>query len=172
MIALERRHVHSRPIPNAHEQGQRTVAITLTTFATKCDFNMLNSKTDVITKWMNFVCGRQHCHATLFTFCLLLTNTFCLFRWIEPFLFCAISESGFDFHLGLIFVICRFCLVVLRVLWRPRSRRGSCQVGYIVPTSWQLPIWSIRTAVTIICKVGLWKATLSDNLIHVFYPSE
>ena len=54
------------------------------------------------------------------------------------------------------------------VLWRPRFRRGSCQGGYIVPTSWEHPIWNIRTAASIIYKLCLWKATLSDNLIHVF----
>ena len=30
----------------------------------------------------------------LFTFCLLLISMFCLFRYIGPFLFCAISKSG------------------------------------------------------------------------------
>ena len=58
------------------------------------------------------------------------------------------------------------------VLWRPRSRHGSCQVGYIVPASWEPPISNIRSAVSIICKLCLWRATLSDNLIWVFliYP--
>ena len=63
------------------------------------------------------------------------TNTFCLFRCIGPFLPCAISESGFEFHLGVFFVIRRFCLVVLgssrahvlvvdpvnRATWLPRA---------------------------------------------------
>ena len=55
------------------------------------------------------------------------------------------------------------------VLRRPRSRRGSCQMGYIVPVSWEPPIWNIRTAVSIFCQLCLWKATLSDNLIYVFF---
>ena len=52
------------------------------------------------------------------------------------------------------------------VLWRPRSCYGSCQVGYIMPVSWEPPIWNIRTLVSIIYKLFLWKATLSDKLIY------
>ena len=55
------------------------------------------------------------------------------------------------------------------VLWRSRSRRRYRQLGYIVPASWELPIWIMRTAVSIICKLCLWKATLSDKLTNVFY---
>ena len=33
------------------------------------------------------------------------------------------------------------------VLWRPRFRRGSCQVGCIVPASWEFAVGNIRTAV-------------------------
>ena len=54
------------------------------------------------------------------------------------------------------------------VLLRPRSRRGSCQVCYIVPASSEPPIWNIRTAVSIICKFCLWNATLSDNVFLLF----
>ena len=53
------------------------------------------------------------------------------------------------------------------VLWS--SRRGCCHVEYILPANWELSIWNIRTAVSIICKLCLWKATLSDNLIYVFF---
>ena len=56
------------------------------------------------------------------------------------------------------------------VLWRPRSHRGSSQVGYIVPASWEIPIWNVRTPVCIICILCLKKATLSGNWIYVFNP--
>ena len=42
----------------------------------------------------NVVSGKEHCPTTLFTSFVLSTETFCLFRFIGSFLFCAISESG------------------------------------------------------------------------------
>ena len=111
-------------------------------------------------------------------FFLLLTHTFCRFRCIEPFPYCSISESDclifhigiwlFDFSFVVIFVLSRFCLSVNGVLWKPCSHRGSCQVGWIVPASLELPIWSIKTVVPIICNLSLCKATLSDNLVYSF----
>ena len=43
-------------------------------------------------KSANIVFGRETCPKPLFTFFLLLTNTFCLFKCIEPFPYCSISE--------------------------------------------------------------------------------
>ena len=40
------------------------------------------------------------------------------------------------------------------VVWRPHFCPGSCQLGYSVPVSWQLPIWRIGTAVSIDSKLG------------------
>ena len=39
-------------------------------------------------------CGRENCSISIFNFCLLLISTFCLFRYIGPFLFCATSATG------------------------------------------------------------------------------
>ena len=58
------------------------------------------------------------------------TGTFCLFRGFESF--SVLSHIGiwlFDISLVVIFVISRFSLSVIGVLWRPRSRRSSGQVG-------------------------------------------
>ena len=78
---------------------------------------------------------RQHIY-----FFVLLTKMFCLFRFIGSFLFCAISESAVRPSMGCHFLDISILLNNFGVLWRPRSHRGSCQVGYIVPTSWELPI--------------------------------
>ena len=101
--------------------------------------------------------------------CIPLINMFGLFRCIGLFLFCAISESGCLTSNMVSFFDISILLSSFGVRWRPRSYRGSCQVGYIVAASWEPPIWSIRTAVSIICELCLWKTTLSDNLIYVFY---
>ena len=83
--------------------------------------------------YVNVVSGREHCSTSLFTSFVILTETFCLFRFIGSFLFCAISESG---CLTFFFLI-SFLLSSFGVLWRPRFRRESCQVGYIAPAIWE-----------------------------------
>ena len=83
--------------------------------------------------YVNVVSGRVHCATTLFTSLVILTEMFCLFRFIGSFLFCAVSESG---CLTFIFLI-SLLLGSFGVPWRPRSRRGSCQVGYIAPAIWE-----------------------------------
>ena len=88
--------------------------------------------------------------------------------WVFSIL-CDIWIGLFDVQCGVIFLK-SLLLSIFGVLWRPRSRRGSCQIGYIVPESLEPPIWCIRIAVSIICKLRLSKAILSVNLIHVFYP--
>ena len=55
-------------------------------------------------------------------FFVLLTKTFCLFKFIGSSLFCVILQCGVIFLISLL-------LSTFGVLWRPRSRRGSCQVG-------------------------------------------
>ena len=48
----------------------------------------------------NILCGKESCPTILFTFLSSLTHTFCLFRCIEPFPCCSISESDcLIFHL-------------------------------------------------------------------------
>ena len=79
----------------------------------------------------------EDCSTALVTFFLLLTNTFRLFRCIESFLYCSISESGcLIFHLLLFFLyldsVCQllgsYGLHVLVVdpvkwaIWRPQPQ--------------------------------------------------
>ena len=97
--------------------------------------------------YANIVCGREHCPTILFTFCILLTNMFCLFRCIEPFPYWSISESEsgcLNFQL-MFFVMSRSCFSVIGVLWRPRSCRGSRGVDYLAPTTWELQAWDSKT---------------------------
>ena len=51
------------------------------------------------------------------------------------------------------------------VHWRSHSRRKSCQVGYNVHSSSKLPIWNIRTPLSVTCNFCLWKGALSHNFI-------
>ena len=46
----------------------------------------------------------------------------------------------FDFSFVVTFVISRFCLSVIGVLWRPFPSRGFCQMGYLAPTNWSLQL--------------------------------
>ena len=96
--------------------------------------------------------------------------------WLTRFVFlvvlafsilCDIWIGLFDFPCGVNFLI-SLLLSRFGPLWRPRFCRGICQAGYIVPETWEPQSWSIKTAVSIICKKCLWKAILSDNLIHFF----
>ena len=90
------------------------------------------------------------------------------FRCIELFIWSDIKIGQFEFHFDAIFVIYRFCSTVFGALWSPRFCRGSCQVGYLAPTSWDPPAWDRNTSVSIICKHCLWKGALSDNFVYFF----
>ena len=74
----------------------------------------------------------------------------------------------FDFSFVVIFVLSRFCLSVIGVLWRTFSFRGFCQLGYLGSTNWEPPTRNTTTPVSIISKHCLWKRDLSDNSIHFF----
>ena len=68
---------------------------------------------------------------------------------------------------------CHFCEISIkfvssRVLWRPPSRRGSCQVGYQESTTWELQAWDMKTPVSIMGKHCFWKGALTDNFIYFF----
>ena len=74
----------------------------------------------------------------------------------------------FDFPFVVFFVLSRFCLSVIGVLWRTFSFRGFCQLGYLGSTNWEPPTRNTTTPVSIISKHCLWKRDLSDNSIHFF----
>ena len=73
----------------------------------------------------------------------------------------------FDFQMWCQGFDISFLLSSFGVLWRPRSRRGPCKVGYIVSTSWEPPFWKLKTAVSMNCELCSCKATFSDNFINV-----
>ena len=84
------------------------------------------------------VCGREHCPTTMLTFFHLWTNMFCLFRCIESFPYCSISESDcFNFYLlsFLLYLdsVCQVLgsygghiLVVDPIKWATLCRRAEC----------------------------------------------
>ena len=74
----------------------------------------------------------------------------------------------FHFPFVVFFVLSRFCLSVIGVLWRTFSFRGFCQLGYLGSTNWEPPTRNTTTPVSIISKHCLWKRDLSDNSIHFF----
>ena len=47
--------------------------------------------------------------------------------------------------------------------------RRSGQVGYVVPSSPELPIGNIRTPLSTTCKRCLWEAALLDNVFFSFF---
>ena len=94
-------------------------------------------------------------------------SAFCLFRCNGPLLFCAISESG-----CLTFNVVSFSwnLYSVKQFWGPlESSSWILSSGIHLPSNSELPIWNIRTAVSINGKLCLWKTTLTDNLIYVFF---
>ena len=88
------------------------------------------------------------------------------------FIWSDVGIGLFEFHFDAICLIYSFCLTVFGVSWRPRFWRGSCQVDCLVPTSWEPPVWSMRTPVSIICKHCLWKGAFSDNLLSILSSSD
>ena len=128
----------------------------------------LQTKKLLFPSYANIVCWREHYPTTLFAFVfswlarcvfLVVLGLFYFLRHLNR----AVSHSMWRHFLDISIVLSSF-----GVLWRPRSCRGICQLGYIFPASWEPPIWKIWTAFSIIYKLCLWKATLSDNLIYVF----
>ena len=119
-------------------------------------------------------CRREYCRPTTsWIFYNLLTNSFCFFKNIGPFLFCEISESG-----CLTFNVLSFFwyLHSVKQLWGPLEATFSSWIlssGLHCTRKLRASLWSIKTALSIICKLCFWKATLSDNLIldsRFFYP--
>ena len=92
----------------------------------------------------------------------------CVFRCIEfffHFVRCrnlAVSSSKYS-----LFVLSRFCLSAIVVLWRPCFSCGCDHMGYLVPASWEFTTWNIGNPYFINCKpCFFWNETLSNNFIY------
>ena len=52
-------------------------------------------------------------------------------------------------------------------IWMLLTRCGSCQLDVVAPTSWEPQVWNMETLVSILYKLFLRNAKLSDNFIYV-----
>ena len=77
----------------------------------------------------------------------------------------------FEFPIDVIFAISCLGLSVNGVLWRPRSCRRSCQIGYLAVTTWELLAWAIKTPVSIICNHFFGKGHCPTTFCTIFVIS-
>ena len=109
----------------------------------------------------NCICGSGNCSGNSSPFFSLQHANFLNIHW--AFLYGALLESVY------------LNLPLMPFLWYVDSVEqflGSYGGHLLVvdPVTWAISAWKIMTPVSIVCKHCLWKATLSDNLIHVCYP--